>query len=145
MASVPSNIYSTNTPDTELYKTIYDDHLYPKFDTSLPPEMSAYIADSCNQYGPSNPMSEPIIIVGEWSISVASNVQDAWDPTDPNIAPFYTNWFAAQVTAYERASGWIFWGWKQQLNDPRWGYQAAVQSGLIPADLTTIAGMAACG
>ena len=49
--------------------------------------------------------------------------------------PFYTDWWSAQVQAYEMQDGWVFWTWKTDLGDYRWDYQLAVKVGVIPADV----------
>lgn len=76
------------------------------------------------------------LVVGEWSISVADAVQwsDAFHPGNASNLPFYQNWWAAQVRAYEKYGGWIFWSWKAELGDWRWSYQDAVAAQVIPKD-----------
>jgi hypothetical protein len=82
--------------------------------------MKICFISNCNNSGdPETPT-----IVGEWSISVASEVErdPEWDTT-PQNKDFYTRFFAAQITNYEATTlGWIFWSWKTQLNDYRWSY-----------------------
>lgn len=54
-------------------------------------------------------------------------------------------WFAAQVQSYEQHLGWVFWNWKSQLGtDYRWSYKAAVDAGVIPTDLGSIAAVNIC-
>jgi hypothetical protein len=95
--------------------------------------------------------------VGEWSLSVADDVQygGELDPSSYGAIQWYQQWWAAQVIAYEQQQGWIFWSWKADLNDWRWSYQgestglsssvsaawaglikriAAVAAGVIPTD-----------
>ncbi len=38
----------------------------------------------------------------------------------------------AQMTAYEKAAGWIFWTWKTE-SAPEWDYQALAGAGIIPS------------
>ncbi|CAG8979140.1 hypothetical protein HYALB_00000273 [Hymenoscyphus albidus] len=114
----------------------YDDHRYTKWDSSVPVDKGAYIRDACHNNRLSNTdyqKSNWPTIVGEFSLSVPDFVQwnGDWHP-DGNKA-FYTQWFSAQIIAYERdTNGWIFWSWKTQLGDYRWGYQDAVAQGVIP-------------
>lgn len=82
----------------------------------------------------SSPVDSPVI-VGEWCISPNTTYQDDSDfATTSANAQFYTNWWSAQVQAYNKQDGWIFWSWKTNLGDYRWDYQLAVQSGIIPTD-----------
>jgi len=98
----------------------YDDHRYIKWDTSVTVSQSAYLSASCNDDSSSG---DTPTIVGEWSLSVPDDVQwtTDWEPSTQQT--FYEDWFAAQVMAYEKAEGWIFWTWKSQLGDYRWSYQ----------------------
>lgn len=129
---------------TDTYFAAYDDHRYLKYDPSVQVSQAGYISASCaDDRGGNTPT-----IVGEWSLSVDTAHQsdpEFW-PIANNLA-FYQNWFAAQVQAYEKSDvdGWCFWSWKAQLGDPRWSYVDAVQAGIIPKDLNSIASMRPCG
>ncbi|TVY62811.1 putative glucan endo-1,6-beta-glucosidase B, partial [Lachnellula suecica] len=106
---------------------------YIKYDSSVNVTKEAYLLDACNANRDSGDPNTPTI-VGEWSVSVADNVERSpeWDTTTEN-KDFYTRFFAAQVTNYEATTlGWIFWSWKTQLNDYRWSYSEAVEAGVIP-------------
>ena len=122
----------------------YDNHRYLKWDTSVPVTHQDYINTSCND----NPASdgETPLIVGEWSLSVPDNVQDTsdWEVEDDNNLDFYKQWYAAQITTYEKQLGWIFWAWKAQLGDLRWSYQDAVSRGVIPKDPTSALNSSPC-
>lgn len=104
---------------TDLWFAAYDDHRYLKWDGSVAVSKDNYIATSCNDNRGGNWPT----IVGEWSLSPPDDVQwnSNWAP-DTN-KDFYSKWFAAQVIAYEKQDGWIFWTWKSQLGDYRWSYQ----------------------
>lgn len=94
--------------------TAYDDHRYLKW-AGVADTQSAYLTTSCSDNRGGNTPT----IVGEWSLSTNNN---EWDPGSDQ--GFYKDWWAAQVQAYEKTSGWIFWSWKTSgLNDPRWDYQ----------------------
>ena len=114
---------------TNLTFAAYDDHNYVKY-TGVAETKAAYLAHSCNDDRSGN---SPVI-VGEWSLSVANDIQwtNDWNP-NTNV-DWYKQWWAAQVMAYEKVQGWIFWTWKTSgsLNDPRWDYQKAVATGIIP-------------
>jgi hypothetical protein len=50
------------------------------------------------------------VFVGEWSLSVATDVQwnDDWNPNKDENKDFYLKWWAAQVMSYEKtAQGWV--------------------------------------
>ena len=98
--------------------------------------------------------------MGEFSLSVADNLQYQPEFTPDSNVAWYQKWFAAQIITYEKQEGWIFWSWKADwiggVNDWRWSYQgkqlvvrskqvshevmalinaAAVAAGAIPEDL----------
>ena len=117
----------------------------------------AYLKESCIDDRSGNWPT----IVGEFSLSVADNLQYQSDFTPNSNVAWYQKWFAAQIIAYEKQEGWIFWSWKADwiggVNDWRWSYQgkqlvvmiqnkfldqgitlinaAAIASGAIPEDL----------
>lgn len=117
-----------------------DDHAYVVNVAGLNQTKDAYLDFSCHddRSGSSAPL-----VVSEWSLAVNPTTSD-WDPTT-NIA-WYRQWWAAQVTSYEKTAGWVFWTWKTtgSLNDPRWDYQKAVAAGLIPTDIDSAYAMAPC-
>ena len=122
----------------------YDDHRYLKW-APIEHSQASYLATSCSDtFGAGD--NRPVI-VGEWSLAVESSVEWAaeWDPTKEENKAFYTQWWAAQVQAYEKELGWVFWSWKTQLGgDWRWGYRAAVEAGVVPKDPNEAAGLAKC-
>ncbi|KAL1970318.1 hypothetical protein VTN77DRAFT_5478 [Rasamsonia byssochlamydoides] len=125
---------------TDTYFAAYDDHRYLKWDSSVPVSPQSYLSTSCNDDRGGNWPT----IVGEFSLSPPDDVQwtAEWDPGTNQ--DFYKKWFAAQVMAYEKQQGWIFWTWKSQLGDYRWSYQDAVAAGVIPTDLDSVYNMGAC-
>jgi hypothetical protein len=104
---------------TDTYFAAYDDHRYLKWDTSVAVNKDNYITASCNDDRGGNTPT----IVGEWSLSVPDDVQwtAEWEPEANK--DFYTRWFAAQVIAYEKQAGWVFWTWRADLGDYRWSYK----------------------
>ncbi|KAM0536069.1 hypothetical protein ACHAPP_003264 [Verticillium nonalfalfae] len=120
--------------DTQL--TAFDDHRYLKWANrdEVPLSHESFISTSCSD-NLSRDSAGPTII-GEWSLSVPDDVQwsDGWHPESQK--DFYRKWFAAQIHSYEtRAEGWVFWTWKTQLGDYRWGYKDAVAAGVIPENI----------
>lgn len=120
-----STLWGSGNPVEFLSDTTFaafDDHRYLKWTPQVPASHESYISTSCadNRNGDA---AGPTI-VGEWSLSPPTDVEwdDYWRP-DLN-QDFYRRWFAAQVQAYEgRTEGWVFWTWKTQLGDYRWGYR----------------------
>lgn len=110
---------------------VFDDHRYIKW-SNVGTSKDEYMKTSCHdtRVGLGTPL-----MVGEWSLSVASSVeQDSdWDPK--SNAEWYAGWFAAQARSYEKQYGWVFWTWKANVNDPRWSYKDAVAAGIIPKNL----------
>lgn len=138
-----SNLWGSGDPSqylTDKYFAAYDDHRYIKWDSSVPVSQDSYISASCNDDFVGNTPT----IVGEWSLSVPDDVQwtSEWDPNTNQ--DFYKRWFAAQVIAYEKQEGWVFWTWKTELSDYRWSYQDAVAAGVIPTDLDSVYDLGVC-
>ena len=100
----------------------YDDHRYLKYEDALgdTPSPSEYLQASCSD----DPGGNTPTIVGEFSLSPKTEIQDNdnFATTDANKA-WYTQWFQAQVQAYEKQRGWVFWSWRAELNDWRWSYK----------------------
>lgn len=65
-----------------------------------------------------------------------------------DAASWYRQWYGAQIMAYEKQAGWIFWSWKANWidgrNEWRWSYQAAVAAGAIPQDPQDVLNMGPC-
>jgi hypothetical protein len=77
--------------------------------------------------------------VGEWSLTTDDSLG-----ADPNTDKhWYIKWFKAQVQSYEKhTKGWIYWSWKTQLGDYRWGYMDAITDGVISKTAGTVASTA---
>ncbi|KAG7142925.1 glucan endo-1 like protein [Verticillium longisporum] len=130
--------------DTQL--TAFDDHRYLKWANrdEVPLSHESFISTSCSD-NLSRDSAGPTII-GEWSLSVPDEDQwsDEWHPESQK--DFYRKWFAAQIHSYEtRAEGWVFWTWKTQLGDYRWGYKDAVAAGVIPENIDEALNSGVCG
>jgi aryl-phospho-beta-D-glucosidase BglC (GH1 family) len=127
----------------DLTNIAYDDHVYVEYTYGVPQTTAGYLNFSCSgkgsSYGPT--------IVSEWSlaVNVALEQTNEWDPST-NV-DWYRKWWAAQVMAYEKGAGWVFWTWKTtgSLNDPRWDYQRAVAAGIISTDIDDAYGLGVCG
>ncbi|KAG0649332.1 hypothetical protein D0Z07_4138, partial [Hyphodiscus hymeniophilus] len=137
---VMNKLWGSGDPNQNLsdtYFMAYDDHRYLKLDDTVTVKKSSYISNSCSNNRSSD--AETPTIVGEFSLSPPDDVEQSntWE-TSGNV-DFYTQWFAAQVTGYEKSTnGWIFWTWKTQLGDYRWSYSDAVAAGVIPKNLSSI-------
>jgi len=49
------------------------------------------------------------------------------------------SFISAQISAFEKADGWIFWTWKTE-SSPEWDFQALVKGGLVPQPLSSASG-----
>jgi hypothetical protein len=90
-------------PDLNL--AAYDDHQYVKY-AGVAEDKDAYIQFSCSD----NRSGNWPVFVGEWSLSVATDVEwtDDWNPNKDGNKDFYRKWWAAQVMSYEKtAQGWV--------------------------------------
>ncbi|KAI0415601.1 glycoside hydrolase family 5 protein [Xylaria grammica] len=141
--------WGSGHPETYLNDTTYlyfDDHVYWKFDTRSGTNKTSYINATCSLYRP-----EADVIVGEFSLSVASDLQNNDEfgiQGHPENIAWYTDYFAAQVSIYETSGGWVFWNWKcnwiNEFNDWRWCYKTAVEAGAIPKDASKAASLSPC-
>jgi len=91
------------------------------------------------------------VIVGEWSISVADDVESNDEfgiRGRPEQAAWYKGFWAAQVQAFEKSAGWVFWTWKcnwiNGFDEWRWCYKSAVAAGAIPDDAGSAASISPC-
>jgi hypothetical protein len=90
---------------TDLYLAAYDDHNYVKY-AGVAESKDAYLQHSCSD----NRSGNWPVFVGEWSLSVATDIEwtSDWDPTNDGNKDFYRKFWAAQVMSYEKtAQGWV--------------------------------------
>ena len=120
----------------------YDEHAYVKYTAGITQTQSGYLEFSCND----DLSSDAPVIVGEWSLSVNSGLPWGSAVDLSKNLDWYRQWWAAQVVAYEKVGGWVFWTWKTtgSLNDPRWDYQKAVEAGIISTNIDDAYSMAPC-
>ncbi|KAH9890218.1 glycoside hydrolase family 5 protein [Xylariomycetidae sp. FL2044] len=135
---------SSDLPNTNF--VMYDDHRYLKWDDSVTRSKEGYISAAC-----SDDRGGSDVIVGEWSISVADDVEgnDEFGIADrPDQVEWYRSFWAAQVQSYEKSGGWVFWSWKcnwiNAMDEWRWCYQSAVAAGVIPEDAGSAASISPC-
>ncbi|KAG6555097.1 hypothetical protein Mapa_003132 [Marchantia paleacea] len=119
------------------YYALYDDHKYLHWDEGVPATRRDYMFHSCfDDVGAGVNSQDKPLLVGEWSLSPRDENNFEFDITRSDAVKWYGDWFAAQLKDYEKQRGWIFWSWKTNwLNgrfDFRWGYQQAVEAGVIP-------------
>ncbi|KAJ6133668.1 glycoside hydrolase family 5 [Penicillium samsonianum] len=103
--------------------TAYDDHNYIGFALSGTSDQGALMNSACHD---SRVVSgQDFTITGEWSMTSGADWHDA---------NFFKKWFTAQQQLYEKPgmSGWVYWTWKTELNDPRWTYSYATSLGYVP-------------
>lgn len=111
----------------------YDHHHYLRWSPEIAPNHAAYLQASSNVDvgGDGNTPK----MVAEWSLSslaVAENSSEFEVKSGKN-SDFYSQWYSAQVSSYEKQDGWIFWSWKTEMDgDYRWSYKDAVEAGIIP-------------
>ncbi|KAG5913691.1 hypothetical protein E4U42_000925 [Claviceps africana] len=70
---------------------------------------------------------QEIALTGAWSMTSGVSADNA---------DFFRKFFTAQQQLYEESgmSGWVYWTWKTELNDPRWTYSVATARKLVPTD-----------
>ncbi|RMZ88179.1 hypothetical protein DV736_g4599, partial [Chaetothyriales sp. CBS 134916] len=124
---------------SDIQMAAFDRHIYAVW-AGLANTQETYMSFVCNETSSQNDNTSHPVIVGEWSLQVASDIQWAsgWNPQVKTSQNFYYYLWAAQVKRFEMTtSGWVFWTWKTtgSLNDPRWDYQKAVAAGLIDTNI----------
>ncbi|KAJ6437124.1 C6 zinc finger domain-containingprotein [Purpureocillium lavendulum] len=143
-----SKAWGSGDPTSALPSTddaAFDDHRYYKWDSSVQKSKDGYIGAACGD------KREDGVIVGEWSISVADDVEsnDEFGIRDrPDQVDWYKRFWAAQVQAFEKSAGWVFWTWKcnwiNGFDEWRWCYKSAVAAGAIPNDAGSAASISPC-
>ncbi|KAJ3148165.1 hypothetical protein HK101_002173 [Irineochytrium annulatum] len=111
--------------------TAFDDHNYIGFALgSNNGDRAALMRSACQDSRVVGGQS--FEITGEWSMT--SGVDWSSDHA------FFTKFWTAQQQLYEKPgmSGWIYWTWKTELNDPRWTYSYATYLGLIPTNAAAL-------
>lgn len=104
---------------------MFDDHRYYKWDPWIEKSQAGYMRAACgdDRGGPGD------LIIGEWSLQVADELEqrDDFEVRSGRNNDFYRRFWAAQVRAFERSRGWVFWTWKcnwiNGFDDWRWCYQ----------------------
>lgn len=133
-----------NIPKTA-YGLAFDNHRYLAYG-SVPATKGGYVNASCTDSFPSADGNKPLI-VGEWSLAIKQDKEwsDEFSPLNEKNHEWYARWWAAQVQAYEKQKGWVFWSWKTELGgDWRWSYKAAVEAGVISTDFGKVKELSKC-
>lgn len=130
---------------TDATDLAFDNHRYLTY-SSTPATRIDYLSTSCSDAFPSTDDNKPLVI-GEWSLAIKQEKEwsDEFSPLREENHDWYRQWWAAQVRAYEKEKGWVFWSWKTELGgDWRWSYSGAVEAGIIPKEIGGIDEMAKC-
>lgn len=129
---------------------LFDDHRYYKWDPSVEQTKQGYLNAACaDQRGGED------LIVGEWSLSINDDYQSTPEFTIGSESSdletqklWYRSFWAAQVQAFERGGGWIFWTWKcnwiNGQDEWRWCYESAVENGVIPQHASAAVSLSPC-
>ncbi|RGP67348.1 hypothetical protein FSPOR_6108 [Fusarium sporotrichioides] len=93
--------------------TAFDDHNYIGFALSDNADPNKLMHSACTDSRVVN--GQDFTITGEWSMTSGYD----WKDKD-----FFNKFFTAQQQLYEEPgmSGWVYWTWKTETNDPRWTY-----------------------
>ena len=119
---------------------VFDDHNYVGGAVEAdhkPAQQADYMSYTCYKDNRLTDGDTPEI-VQEFSLTVNDGSSSEFDWNKAANTPFYKQWFIAQQRLYEQTNGWIFWTWRNQLNDPRWDYSYLVYKNWIP---TSAAGL----
>ncbi|KAG5931240.1 hypothetical protein E4U53_001883 [Claviceps sorghi] len=141
-------VWGSGDPTTSLPSTdfaAFDDHRYYKWDNSFPKTKAGHLSAACKD------RRQDGIIVGEWSLAPNGDVTNNAEFAIQNRkdqAEWYKKFWAAQVQAYEKSGGWVFWSWKcnwmNGRDEWRWCYKSAVAAGAIPGNAASARSIAAC-
>lgn len=109
--------------------TAFDDHNYIGFALANGGDQYSLMHSACTDSRLVN--GESFDITGEWSMTSSVDWQDS---------SFFSKFFTAQQQLYETPgmSGWVYWTWKTELNDPRWTYSYATYLKYIPTDAASL-------
>lgn len=107
--------------------TAYDDHSYIGFGfgDNQNNDQSSLMRGACWDNRVVD--GQDFTITGEWSMTSGVDLGDA---------DFFKKFFTAQQQLYEKPgmSGWVYWSWKTELNDPRWTYSVATAWQWVPTN-----------
>lgn len=105
--------------------TAFDDHNYIGFAVADRGDQNSLMSSACTDNRVVD--GEAFEITGEWSMTSDVSADDA---------DFFKKFFTAQQQLYEKPgmSGWVYWTWKTELNDPRWTYSDATARNYVPTD-----------
>jgi len=140
--------------DTTQYTNVtLDTHVYYVFSVPLVEQtLPQKIQDACATAAQIDFMEceELPTITGEWSMAVndcALWLDGMEQPTRANASgiscdnrpydSFYIQYAQSQLWAWERGHGWMFWNFKNELEDD-WSYFKAVERGWFPANASDI-------
>ena len=159
---------SWNNFGSGMWNLLLDTHHYEIFDSgSLEMGIGSHLSTAC-AFGASMATNNKWTIAGEWTGAMTDCAQwlngrgigARYDGTYPgssyigscdgkyqgtvaglgladhnNIKSF----ISAQISAFEKAAGWIFWTWKNEVA-PEWHFQNLTRAGLIPQPFSSATG-----
>lgn len=105
--------------------TSYDDHNYIGFALQGTSDQYSLMHSACTDTRVVS--GQDFTVTGEWSMTSGVDWHDQG---------FFKKFFTAQQQLYETPgmSGWMYWTWKTELNDPRWTYSYATSLGYVPTN-----------
>jgi len=151
MASAWASGDPTSSLPANATNLLFDDHRYYKWDTSVEQTKNGYISAACSDDRGGND-----VIVGEWSLAISDDYQNNSTfaiSADAGVdvvtqKEWYQSFWAAQVQAFERSGGHIFWtykcNWIGGIDEWRWCYQSAVVNDVIPDDVSSAVSLSSC-
>jgi len=114
-------------------KIILDLHLYQSFDKKF--------SDGGMTYNTMYPLTEynkmfselasyTRFIIGEWSLGLNPKNFEGLDEFNQKLG--LRAFGAAQLLAFEKATGWVFWNYKIEDEQSAWHFKSLVERGILP-------------
>ncbi|KAF3050617.1 exo-1,3-beta-glucanase [Didymella keratinophila] len=135
-------VTSWNDWGSGMWDLLLDTHHYEIFDLSaVAMSIDDHVKTACD-FGNQMKSNNKWTISGEWTggITDCANVAGLSEADKSNIGRF----IEAQLDAYEKATGWIFWTWKTE-GAPEWDMKDLLANGIFPQPLTARKYPGQCG
>jgi len=166
-------VTSWNNWGSGMWDLLLDTHHYEIFDNGMvSQDLAGHIKQACD-FGNQMASTGKNTIAGEWTggitdcakwlngkdkgarydgtLSGSSKVGDCTGKSTGSVAALSSDdknnigrFIEAQLDAYEKAAGWIFWTWKTE-GAPEWDMQDLLANGLFPQPLTSRKYPGQCG
>jgi glucan 1,3-beta-glucosidase len=114
--------------EPEFTNVLVDTHLYQAFDAEYKTmDLAGHLQRAKDWQQMIDGFSRPLI-VGEWSLGIASNAYSGLDENDSNAA--HQAYARGQLEAFQPATGQFFWNYKTETPD-EWNFRNCYENGFF--------------